>query len=393
VTVLQVAEAVGLADNSRLVVTAGLVVPFVLLSGVVYQFGGRLKTLLGDEDAGEAVQSAAVTVLGTAAAVVLVDIWNLSRELGLAFDAVLPAEPAEAGVRLMTSLLVFGAAYTFTRITKRIIKLESDRDAISAHRKEIGHHIVQILVFLPAFLFVMALWGSRPAALLLGAGAFGIVIGLATRQTLGPVLAGFVLLLARPFEIGDWVMVADEEVVNRSRSDQLRVTVDVGVDYDVNVTDAARIAESAMEGCDEVVDSPRPDVVIDQFGASSVVLTLRFRIDEPTIQRKWAARNAVVEAVKDAFEREGSKVPYPQRELSGRPETDGLQVARAREVSAEDESGPDPDDGDGGESADAGEEDGGDEPSTDQRTAVADGGPAATPAEEWANDGDEDENA
>jgi small-conductance mechanosensitive channel len=393
VTVLQVAEAVGLADNSRLVVTAGLVVPFVLLSGVVYQFGGRLKTLLGDEDAGEAVQSAAVTVLGTAAAVVLVDIWNLSRELGLAFDAVLPAEPAEAGVRLMTSLLVFGAAYTFTRITKRIIKLESDRDAISAHRKEIGHHIVQILVFLPAFLFVMALWGSRPAALLLGAGAFGIVIGLATRQTLGPVLAGFVLLLARPFEIGDWVMVADEEVVNRSRSDQLRVTVDVGVDYDVNVTDAARIAESAMEGCDEVVDSPRPDVVIDQFGASSVVLTLRFRIDEPTIQRKWAARNAVVEAVKDAFEREGSKVPYPQRELSGRPETDGLQVARAREVSAEDESGPDPDDGDGGESADAGEEDGGDEPSTDQRTAVADGGPAATPAEEGANDGDEDENA
>lgn len=392
-TVLQVAEAVGLADNSRLVVTAGLVVPFVLLSGVVYQFGGRLKTLLGDEDAGEAVQSVAVTVLGTAAAVVLVDIWNLSRELGLAFDAVLPAEPAEAGVRLMTSLLVFGAAYTFTRITKRIIKLESDRDAISAHRKEIGHHIVQILVFLPAFLFVMALWGSRPAALLLGAGAFGIVIGLATRQTLGPVLAGFVLLLARPFEIGDWVMVADEEVVNRSRSDQLRVTVDVGVDYDVNVTDAARIAESAMEGCDEVVDSPRPDVVIDQFGASSVVLTLRFRIDEPTIQRKWAARNAVVEAVKDAFEREGSKVPYPQRELSGRPETDGLQVARAREVSAEDESGPDPDDGDGGESADAGEEDGGDEPSTDQRTAVADGGPAATPAEEWANDGDEDENA
>lgn len=390
---LQVAEAVGLADNSRLVVTAGLVVPFVLLSGVVYQFGGRLKTLLGDEDAGEAVQSAAVTVLGTAAAVVLVDIWNLSRELGLAFDAVLPAEPAEAGVRLMTSLLVFGAAYTFTRITKRIIKLESDRDAISAHRKEIGHHIVQILVFLPAFLFVMALWGSRPAALLLGAGAFGIVIGLATRQTLGPVLAGFVLLLARPFEIGDWVMVADEEVVNRSRSDQLRVTVDVGVDYDVNVTDAARIAESAMEGCDEVVDSPRPDVVIDQFGASSVVLTLRFRIDEPTIQRKWAARNAVVEAVKDAFEREGSKVPYPQRELSGRPETDGLQVARAREVSAEDESGPDPDDGDGGESADAGEEDGGDEPSTDQRTAVADGGPAATPAEEGANDGDEDENA
>ena len=405
---LQVAEAVGLADNSRLAVTLGLLVAFVLLSGVVYQFGGRLKSLLGDEDAAEAVQSVTVTLLGTAAAVVLVDIWNLGTELALAFDAVLPGEPAQAGVKLMVSLLVFGAAYTFTRITKRIIKMESERDAITAHQKEIGHHVLQILVFLPAVLFVMALWGSRPTDLLLGAGAFGVVVGLAARQTLGSVLAGFVLLFARPFEIGDWVVVdeqegtvmdvsifnteirtfdnehvlvpneqvANDEIVNRSRTDQLRVTVDVGVDYDVDVAEAAHIAEAAMEGCDEVVDNPRPDVVMDQFGASSVVLTLRFWIDDPTIQRKWAAQNAVVEAVKAAFEREGVKIPYPQRELSGRPETDGLQVARTREVDTGDDT--DGDDGPEDETeadseADDSETDTEDTP--EPHEAAADGGP------------------
>jgi hypothetical protein len=78
---------------------------------------------------------------------------------------------------------------------------------------------------------------------------------------------------------------------------------------------------------DEVLDEPAPDVVVDEFGASSVALTLRFWIADPSIERKWAAQNAVVDAVKAAFEEEGVKIPYPQRELTGREETGGLRVA------------------------------------------------------------------
>jgi small-conductance mechanosensitive channel len=170
--------------------------------------------------------------------------------------------------------------------------------------------------------------------------------------------------------------VANDEIVNRSRTDQLRVTVDVGVDYDVDVTDAARIAESAMEACDEVVDTPRPDVVMDEFGASSVVLTLRFWIEDPTIQRKWQAQNAVVDAVKSAFEREGVKIPYPQRELSGRPESDGLRVSPARAVGAEGSDGSEGGDGtEDTEDTDRSDDRDGDSDSAETREAAADGGP------------------
>ncbi|MFC7226917.1 mechanosensitive ion channel family protein [Salinirubellus salinus] len=379
--------SLGTGGDPRVVTTTVVLAAFLLGSYGVYRLGSRLKALVDDEALVEAIQSVVVTAFGTAAAVVLTEVWRLGDTVSTAFDAVVPGNPAEAGVKLMISLLVFGAAFTFTRVTKRVIKRESERDTITTHQKEIGHHVVQFLVFLPAFLFVVALWGTRPADLLLGAGAFGVVVGLAARQTLGSVLAGFVLLLARPFEIGDWVVVGEEEgtvtdvsvfnteirtfdnehvlvpnenvandeIVNRSRTDQLRLTVDVGIDYDVDVAEAAQIAEAAMTECDAVVDTPRPDVVMDQFGGSAVVLTLRFWIDDPTIQRKWQAQNAVVESVKRAFEREGVKIPYPQRELSGRPETDGLQVAPAREVQADD----------------AGEESESPEP----HQAAADGGP------------------
>jgi small-conductance mechanosensitive channel len=394
--------------DPRLLTTTAVLLLFLVAALGVYVLGGRVKALVGDEDLAEAVQSILVTVFGTAAAFVMVEVWNLGDTVDDAFDAVVPGEPAEAAVKVMISMLVFGGAFTFTRITKRLIRRESDRDVITTHQKEIGHHVVQFLVFLPAALFVVALWGTKPADLLLGAGAFGVIVGLAARQTLGSVLAGFVLLLARPFEIGDWVVVGEEEgtvtdvnifnteirtfdnehvlvpnenvandeIVNRSRTDQLRVTVDVGVDYDVDVTDAARIAESAMEACDEVVDTPRPDVVMDEFGASSVVLTLRFWIEDPTIQRKWQAQNAVVDAVKSAFEREGVKIPYPQRELSGRPESDGLRVSPARAVGAEGSDGSEGGDGtEDTEDTDRSDDRDGDSDSAETREAAADGGP------------------
>lgn len=416
---LAVAQTLGATSgiDPRVVTTVAVMLAFLVATAVVYVVGRPVKRLVDDEDLAEALQSVFVTVVGTAAAFVMVEVWNLGDTVDTAFGVVVPAEPAEAAVKVMISLLVFGGAFTLTRITKRLIKRESERDVITTHQKEIGHHLMQFLVFLPALLFVIALWGTKPADLLLGAGAFGLVIGLAARQTLGSVLAGFVLLLARPFEIGDWVVVADEEgtvtdvsifnteirtfdnehvlvpnenvaneeIVNRSRTNQLRVQVDVGVDYDVDVAAAARIAEEAMTECDEVVDTPRPDVVMDEFGGSSVVLTLRFWIDDPTIQRKWQAQNAVVDGVKRAFDREGIKIPYPQRELSGRPETDGLRVAPARELEVDNEDGVSGSDDDDGDGTDGDANDSRADGTPDSHEAAADGGPD----DETSAEGDE----
>lgn len=160
------------------------------------------------------------------------------------------------------------------------------------------------------------------------------------------------MLFARPFAIGDWVVidenegtvtdvsifnteirtfdnehvlvpndkVTDDEIINRSRTDQLRVRVDVGVDYDADVREASAVAERAMRDCEAVLDTPTPSVVLDEFGTNGVILTCRFWIEKPTIQRKWAAQNAVIDAVKVAFEREGIDIPFPQRTVSSRKE-------------------------------------------------------------------------
>lgn len=347
----------GLATTPReqWIATVLIIGGFVLFSAVGYAIGSVLNRWMDDTNT-EAVQSVLVTAAGIVAAGLLVVVWGAFDSVARALAAIEP-DPT-TGVKLLLVALAFAASYSVTRITKGLIRIGEGRDAITNHQREVLHHVVQIVVFLPAVVFSLALFEVGASDLVLSAGAAGVVLGLAARQTLGSVIAGFVLLFSRPFEVGDWVQVDENEgivtdvsiintrlrtfddehvmlpndhitdsaVTNLSRNDRLRVQVDVGVDYEADVEHAARVAVEAMESCDQVLAGRSPDVVLKGFGDSAILLTLRFWIDDPTIRRKWAAQNAVIEAVKTAYEQEDIKIPYPQRELAGREEAGGFRL-------------------------------------------------------------------
>lgn len=111
-----------------------------------------------------------------------------------------------------------------------------------------------------------------------------------------------------------------------------------------------------MADCEDLPDDPAPDVVLSEFGDSSVVLTCRFWIRDPTIDRKWDAQNAAIGAVKAAFEREGIPIPFPQRTVSNRggadaPAPPNREPTTAPAADGGGDDGADPD-GPGGDSAD-----------------------------------------
>ncbi|MFC7068399.1 mechanosensitive ion channel family protein [Halobaculum lipolyticum] len=347
-------------------VVASLVGVIVLAAVVVAarEIGPRLKARTEDRDLLiESVRAVVVTSSVVAFGLFLVVVW---RGVGLAVG-VLPTDTitGRAVVRTVLTVGLLVLATVTTRLTKRGIRDFGRRNgALSDHQTEITHHVVQVGVYAVALLVVFTVWGVNPGNLLVGAGFAGIVLGLAARQTLGAVLAGFVVLFSRPFELGDWVVIGDQEgvvsditivntrirtfdeeyvmipndvvtdteVVNRSRKGRLRLNLDVGVDYDTDVDRAAEVAEEAMRGHDLVMSAPNPHVVLTGFDDSSIGLRLRFYIDNPSARKMWKARTRVTLAVKRAFDEAGIKIPYPQRELSGRAETDGFRVAGGEEL-------------------------------------------------------------
>ncbi len=278
---------------------------------------------------------------------------------------------------LVVSGVVAVTAYIVTRFVKRLIDdILGSSSSVTDHQREVTYRMSQVTIYTMATVTVLGIWIDDLGAIFVGAGFLGIVMGMAAQQTLGSLLAGFVLMFSRPFEIGDWVVLDDEyegvvtdismintrirsaddeyviipndvvsaaAITNRSRSGRLRLEVEVGVDYDADVDRARSVATNAVKEVDEIRTPPEPATVSKSFDDSAVLLGVRFWIGNPTRQRAARARTAAIEAITTAFEADGIKIPFPQRELSGRDESGGLQVAQiglAYDESSHDDRAP-----------------------------------------------------
>jgi small-conductance mechanosensitive channel len=342
--------------ESRFPASGVVLALLALAAAAIWRLDEVLEAWLSTDDV-EAVQAVAFSIAASVTGWFLVVVWRAADEVASSLE-VIRFGPRQ-GVLALVGLLTLIVAYTLTRVSKGLLD-QRGGDVITAHRREILHHFIQIAVYVFAFAFVLSLAGVNPGDLLVGAGAIGLVVGLAARQTLGGILAGFVLIFARQFEVGDWVVIGEQEgivtditlfntqlrtyddehvlipndevtqseVVNRSQSGRLRVSVDIGVDYDADVGHAAETAEQAVADCDvaPLLSEPSPTVVGKRFGDSAVVLECRFWISDPSAPRMWQTQTAVIREIKAAFAAEDIKIPFPQRELMGREEATGLRL-------------------------------------------------------------------
>jgi len=345
------------------------VVPTVVRSGirlvlsVLARFGlGGTLDALTTKQTGWGLGSAIVGLLRLStiglAIVFLFGVWGYMDlinsalvELSIPLTAIVKA--------FMTVLLLVGAYSGMGLLHRWVTEVTAQSDQISPHQEEIWLRVLQIVFLIAAAIVALSLWGIDLGGLLVGAGFIGIVAGLAAQQTLGALIAGFVLMLSRPFEIGDWVKIGDDEgiiteitivntrmenfdgevialpndvvgnstIVNRSAKGRLRLRAEVGIDYDSDPAVAQTIAAEALKEVERILTVPKPRVVLDRFGDSAIVLELRFWIDKPSARRRALATSSAVKAVHDAFDEEGIKIPFPQRELTGREETGGFRMA------------------------------------------------------------------
>ncbi len=355
----------------ELLVTAGTITVLVLAKRLVTRWRRNR-----DLSPWLSLSISAVLALITAGGLLgLVAVWGFNTNLENAYAGI---ELGAQVANIVLSFVILGGAYALSDFVGHVIKdLARDQDTLSVHEREILHRVSQVTIYTFALLVVIGLFTDNIGSLLVGAGFLGIVVGMAARQTLGAVLAGFVIMFSKPFEVGDWIVVDDNEgtvtditivntrvqsfdgeyvmipndvvgstpVINRTRRGRLRVEVDVGIDYEADPDRASEVAVTAVSDIDRLLDVPAPQAVTKEFGDSSIVLGIRGWIDAPSSRKRWQARTAMIATIKRAFTENGIKIPYPQRELMGRSEAGGFRLANGSQpagssVGSDSESAP-----------------------------------------------------
>ncbi len=189
---------------------------------------------------------------------------------------------------------------------------------------------------------------GREIAPLIGAlGVAGLAVSLAAQDTFSNFIAGVVILLDRPFRIGDWVRlggklgriegitlrttrirtpdnelialpnskVAASEVQNLSAGGPLRIHVPVGIAYGADLARARRVLLGVLKEHPAIRHRPAPEVWVRELGDSSVNLELVGWIPEERIAHLPRLAAELTEAAKLALDRAGIAIPFPQRTL------------------------------------------------------------------------------
>ena len=235
----------------------------------------------------------------------------------------------------------FWIAGVIARLTKRIMKKRGVEESV----RKFLVSLVNILIKIMVIIAVAGIFGVETTSFVAVLGAFAFAVGMALQGSLGHFASGILLLLFKPYKVGDLVeigggktgvveeiqifntvlstldnkriivpngVVTNNVITNISGQGIIGVELTFGIGYEDDIDKAKEIILRVGKECKYILDDPPQGVVVSGLGDSSVNLSTRpFTKSE----HYWDVYFYMNENVKKAFDREGISIPYPQMDV------------------------------------------------------------------------------
>ncbi len=249
----------------------------------------------------------------------------------------------EWSMRILSGILVLGAGWIIGKYIKNTITNINHLD--ETLRFFLGG-FAKYAVFAFSAVIVLGQFGVETASLIAILGAAGLAIGLALQGTLSNIAAGMMLLILRPFNVGDYITFAGNggtvknlglfgtelatpdnvfifapnsqiwgnEIFNYSRNLQRRQDIQAGISYDDDIGLALKTIQNVLDNDDRLVttEGKEPTVLTDSMGDFSINLIVRFWCKSSDY---WTLRWELTKAIKEALDAEGITIPFPTRTI------------------------------------------------------------------------------
>ncbi|MFQ5562015.1 MAG: mechanosensitive ion channel family protein [Parvularculaceae bacterium] len=271
---------------------------------------------------------------------------------------------------IVRAVVVFVGLFWLANLANRFLKGRIKAvDELTPSLKALLEKVLDILAPVIALLIALQLVGFNLATLTIFGGALGLGVGLGLQRTISNFVAGFTLIADKSIKPGDVVEVEDTfgwvtqmnaryvsirtrdgtehlipndkfiegGVVNWSYADRIvRLHAGVGVSYNTrDLASVKKICEETALTIDRVLNSPKPQCNLMEFGDSSVNFDLRFWINDPA-NGISNVRSNVLLAIWDELHEAGVEIPFPQRDIhiKSLPANSGVELAAASTLKA-----------------------------------------------------------
>mgnify|MGYP001129107525 FL=1 len=232
-------------------------------------------------------------------------------------------------------------------VIKRIIKTVSKRmekREVDESLRPFLKSLIDALLKVMLFISVASMLGIQMTSFVAVLGAAGLAIGLALQGSLANFAGGVLILLLKPFKVGDFIDTGshqgtvreiqifytyittfqNQEVIipngdlsnnavkNFSYHDTRRLDMLFGIGYGDNMDKAKGLIEDIVKADDRVLDKPPYQIFIESLGDSSVNIKVRMWTKNEDYWNVWLEMS---EKVKKTFDSNGVSIPFPQRDV------------------------------------------------------------------------------
>ncbi|MCM1261193.1 MAG: mechanosensitive ion channel [Butyrivibrio sp.] len=257
----------------------------------------------------------------------------------------LPDKALRFGIRVLLALIVFLVGLQLIKLVRRILKKSMKRGNADVGVVQFLDSFVKITLYIILVFVIASGFGLDAASVVALLGSAGVAIGLAIQGSLSNFAGGVLILLMKPFKVGDYIVagngnegtvteiqifytklttvdnrvivipngtLSNSSLINASAMPQRRIDISVGISYQADICQAREALLKVLDSDDKVLQEQEKLVFVNSLGESAVELGIRCHVASEDF---WETKWRLTENIKYALDEAGILIPYNQLDV------------------------------------------------------------------------------
>ena len=267
------------------------------------------------------------------------------------FENYLP-DITKFGIKVVLAIVAFWVGSTVIKWIVKFVRKSLTKSRLDTGVAQFMSSLVKIVLYILLLFNISISFGVKESSLAALLGTAGVTVGLALQGGLANLAGGVLLLMFKPFVVGDYIIqdqangcegtvskieicyttllsidnkkivvpngtLSNSTIINVTAKENRKLEIKVGISYEADIRKAKKVLEDILKADpDTKSDNAEMVVFVDKLGESAVIMGLRVWV--PT-EAYWATKWRLNQRIKEEFDANGIAIPYNQLEVYVHP--------------------------------------------------------------------------
>lgn len=247
------------------------------------------------------------------------------------------------GIAVLISIVVFVIGSKIIKLIRKIVRRSLERSSVDKGVEQFVDSLLKICLYLILIMTIAGMLGIQTTSIVTVIGSAGVAVGLALQGSLSNFAGGVLILILKPFKVGDYIIdcstgnegtvkqiqifytklltidnkealipngtLMNSSIINATGQTQRRIDILVGISYDADLKTAKECMAELVAKEKKVLKEKPIDIFVNSLGDSAVELGLHVWV---ATEDYWSVKWRLTENIKLSFDEKGIEIPYNQ---------------------------------------------------------------------------------